>query len=154
VVDTEAHTVSVWISHFTVFAIIGREEAAFHFANLSISPTTVGRGESVDITVEVTNTGGVEESCTITLLIDGVEEATQELTLGPGARDTVTFTVTGDKAGTHEVTVGGLSDSFWVTAPSFPWTLAGGIIGGTLSAFTVAAISIYLVVFRKRRSAT
>ena len=153
-VDTEAHTVSVWISHFTVFAIVGREEAAFHFANLSISPTTVDRGESVAITVEVTNTGGLEESCTITLLIDGVEEATQELTLGPGATDTVTFTVTGDKAGTHEVTVGGLSDSFTVTAPSFPWTLAGGIIGGTLSAFTVAAISIYLVVFRKRRTAT
>ncbi|MBE9502131.1 MAG: hypothetical protein IMY87_06865, partial [Chloroflexi bacterium] len=140
--------------HFTVFAIVGREEAAFHFANLSISPTTVDRGESVAITVEVTNTGGVEESCTITLLIDGVEEATQELTLGPGATDTVTFTVTGDKAGTHGVMVGGLSDSFTVTAPSFPWTLAGGIIGGTLSAFTVAAISIYLVVFRKRRAAT
>jgi hypothetical protein len=151
VVDTEAHTVSVWVSHFTVFAIVGREEAAFHFANLSISPTTVGRGESVDITVEVTNTGGVEESCTITLLIDSVEEATQELTLTPGAIDAITFTVTRDAAGSYSVEIDGLTGEFTVTAPSFPWVLFGGVLGGVLAALA-AGVALYLVVLRPRDS--
>lgn len=149
VVDTEANTVSVWISHFTVFAIVGREEAAFHFANLSISPATVDRGESVSISAQVTNTGGMEGSCTVRLLIDGVEEATQELTLGPGAIDTITFTVTGDAEGSHSAEIAGLTGEFTVTAPSFPWALLGGV----LAAVAAAVMAVCLVVSRRGRAA-
>ena len=91
VVDTGAHTVTALIGHFTIFAVIGTEEVAFDFANLSISPGLVNRGDSVTITVEVTNTGGLEGSCTMPLFIYGVEETGHELTLGPGASDIVTL---------------------------------------------------------------
>ena len=117
----------------TITDLVYREEAAFHFANLSVSPTTVGLGESVTVAVDVTNTGGIGGSCTVTLLIDGVEEATQELMLGPGASDTVTFAVTRHEADIYEATVDGLSGSFtvWVLttkAATFPWVLTGGIL--------------------------
>ena len=84
-VDTGAHTVTAPVCHCTHYAIIGREEAVFDSANLSISPSLVDHGDSVTITVEVTNSGGMEGTCIVTLLIDGVEEASQEVRLGPGS---------------------------------------------------------------------
>jgi len=149
-VDPGAHTVGTSISHFTIFAIIGREEAAFDFANLSVSPSLVDRGESVTITVEVTNSGGMGGSHTVMLLIDGVEETRHELTLGPGASDTVTFAVTREDAGTHSVEIDGLTSEFTVKAHPFPWALVSGIIGGVLGLLAVVAITLYLVVFHRR----
>jgi len=151
VVDTEAHTVSVYISHFTVFAIIGKEEAAFHFANLLISPTNVDEGESATISAKVTNIGGLQGSCTVTLLIDDTEEATQELTLASGASEIVTFNVTRDVAKTYSVRIDALTGEFTVIAPS-PEALVWAILGGGMGLLAVAAIAIYLVVFRRRKS--
>jgi hypothetical protein len=152
VVDTEAHTVSVFISHFTIFAVIGKEEAAFHLANLSISPTNVDDGESVAISVEVTNTGGLEGSCNVTLLVDDAEETTQELTLASGASEIVTFSVTRDVAKTYSVRIDTLAGEFTVTDSS-SWAFAWVILGGVMGLLAVAAIAIYLVVFRRRKAA-
>jgi hypothetical protein len=152
VVDTEAHTVSVCISHFTIFAVIGKEEAAFHFANLLVSPTTVDDGESVAISVEVTNTGGLEGSCTVTLLVDDAEETTQELTLASGVSEIVTFSVTRDVAKTYSVRIDTLTGDFTVTAPS-SWAFAWVILGGVLGLLAVAATVFYFLVFRRRKAA-
>jgi len=144
-VNTVDHTVSVWISHFTLFAIIGREEACFDFANLSISPTTVDPGESVTISAEVTNTGGLEGSCTVKLLIDDVEEATQEVTVAPGATVTVTFPMTRESSGRYSVEISGLVGEFTVTATAlpFPWALLAGILGAPAAAWMVVAVVIW-----------
>ena len=99
-VDAGAHMVTASISHFTCFGIIGREAPAFNIADLSVSPSTVNPGESVSISAQVTNSGGMAASYTLTLLVDGAEEATQELTLGPGESDAASFGVTRDIAGT------------------------------------------------------
>ena len=149
VVDTGAHTVTVSIGHFTLFAIIGREEACFDVANLSISPTTADPDERVTITVEVTNTGGLEGSCTVKLLIDGVEEATQELTVAPGATDTVTFTVIRETSGTYNVEIDGLVGEFTVTASPFPWVWLAGILAAPL----VVAVTVPLLIWRRRKVA-
>ncbi len=150
VVDAAAHTVTASIGHFTVFAIIGRKEATFDFANLSISPSTVDPRESITISAEVINRGGIEGSHTVTLLIDGEEEATQELTLAPGASDTVSFAVTRDEAGTYEVTVDGQSGSFTVTEEEFPWWAVW--LGAGVFLLAVAAVAAYLLMWRRRRA--
>jgi len=152
-VDPDTHTITASISHFTVFGVIGREEAAFDFANLSISPNMVDSEESVTMTIDVANVGGLGGSCAITLLIDGAEEATQKLTLAPGASDTVTFTVAREDAGTYSVEMDGLTGEFTVKAHPFPWALVGSVIGGVLGLLAVTAITVYLVFFRRRRAA-
>jgi len=152
-VDPDTHTITASISHFTVFGVIGREEAAFDFANLSISPNMVDSEENVTMTIDITNVGGLGGSCTIMLLIDGAEEATQKLTLAPGASDTVTFVVTREDSGTYSVEIDRLTGEFTVRAHPVPWALVGSIIGGVLGLLAVAAITVYLVFFRRRRAA-
>jgi hypothetical protein len=125
----------------------------FTVSGLSISPGTVDPGQSVTISIEVANTGQLEGSYTVRLLIDGVEEATQELMLRSGASDTVTFAVKRDEANTYEATVDGLSGSFTVTAAAFPWALFGGILGGVLTVLA-AAIVLYLVLRRRMMGLT
>jgi len=149
-VDTASHAVTVSMSHFTFFVIIAREEACFDFANLSISPTTVDRGESVTISAEVTNTGGLEGSCTVKLLIDGIEEAVQELTVAPGATDNVTFTIMREASGTYSVEIGGLVGEFTVTASPFPWVWLAGILGGVPAA---AGIITAVLIWSRRKAA-
>lgn len=153
VVDPDANTVTASIGHFTVFAIIGREKAAFEFANLSIFPFMVDSGESVTITVEVTNTGGLQGSCIVTLLIDGSEEETKEVTLEPGVSDIVTFTLTRDIAGTYTVEIGGLTDEFVVARGLGPGAWAG--IGvGSLLLLVLLGLSIWSITRRRAQRAT
>jgi hypothetical protein len=51
-----------------------------------------------------------------------------------------------------ESIAGYASVSIALTAPSFPWGLFGGILGGVLGLLAVAAIAIYLVVLRRREA--
>jgi hypothetical protein len=72
--------------------------------------------------------------------------------LAPEVSDILTFTVTRDIAGTYAVEIGDLTDEFAVIAP-FPWGLVGGIVGGVLGLLAVAAVTVYFVVFHRRRAA-
>lgn len=127
VVDTFANTVTAEITHITAFAALAPQAPAeFTFTPpLSISPGKVDTGDEVTITAEVSNTGGMTGAYTVTLRIDGTVEDTQEVILGPGESDTVTFTVSKDEAGTYNVTVDGLSGFFTVTEAPFPWWAVG-----------------------------
>jgi len=148
------------ISDVYTFTTLG--ETNFSSSDLSISPTDVSSGEMVTIGVTVNNTGSCLGSYTLTLKIDGVVEETSELTLGPGASESVGFTVSRDEAGTYSVDVDGLSGSFTVAAPdtyqpaapaeegepSTNWPLIGGIIA---AAVVIIGLTI-LFVFRRRAS--
>ena len=136
--------------------------AAFAISDLSISPSEVAIGQTVTISAIVTNTGGETGSYTVTFKINGVVEATKEVTLKPGASQEVTFTTAKDAAGSYEVAVNGISGSFTVKEePALPvilppmvppevepptnWPLIGGIIA--------AVIAVGLLIFfsvRKR----
>jgi len=117
-VDTETHTVTAVVSHFTCFAIIGTvKPAAFTLSSLVISPAEVAPGEKVNISVSLANTGGLEGSYTAVLKINGVKEAEQSVTIAAGASKTVTFIVAKEEAGSYSVTVDGVSGSFVVVTP-------------------------------------
>jgi hypothetical protein len=136
-------------------------EATFTSSVLSISPGEVSAGETVNISVVVTNTCSCLGSYTVTLKINDVVEETSEVTLEAGAGESVTFTVSRDEAGAYSVDIDGLSGSFTVTAPEeaedastngaaldeppVNWPLIGGIIAGVV----IIGLLIFFVVRRK-----
>jgi len=169
VVDTVANTVSAKVSHFTTFAVIGivppppppvLAPAAFTSSALTISPREVDIGQTVTISVQVTNIGEERGVYSVTLKINGVIEQTREVTLAGGASETVTFTTAKNIAGTYTVDVDGLIGSFTVReAPPPPppvevppvkapvnWPLIGGIIAGVV----IVGLVIFFVVRRRR----
>jgi len=120
-VDTATNTVSASVSHFTAFTVIASTQpAAFTTSYLVISLMEVDVGEKVNIRVKVTNTGDLTDSYEVTLKIDKVVVATQDVTLAGGASQTVTFTASKDVAGTYNVNVNGLTGTFVVKAIPAP----------------------------------
>jgi hypothetical protein len=121
-VDTQANTVSAPVAHFTMFAILGKEgsqvistaPANFSVSDLSITPSTVSPGEEVTITAKVTNSGGNKGSYTATLVIDGAQEASKEVTVEPNKSQEVTFTTSKTSAGSHAITIGDQTGAFTV----------------------------------------
>ncbi len=157
------------VSDEYTFTTLGAVPAAvFTSSNLSISPSEVNIGETVTISILITNAGDAAGSYEVTLKINGVVEATKEVTLGPGTSQEVTFSTARDVAGSYTVDVNGLSGSFTVkekpappTPPVTPaplaplpppaaalnWPVIWGITGGV-----IAGLVIYWVVRRKKRA--
>jgi Domain of unknown function (DUF2341)/CARDB len=141
--------------------------AQFELSNLVVNPSTVEVGETVTVSVDVSNTGEAEGSYAAMLKINGSLEETKEITLAGGASATATFTVSKDTAGTYEVELGGQSGEFSVSSPTptpeptatptptpvptpppagLGWSVIGGIIGGVVIVGIAAA---YLLMRRR-----
>jgi len=130
--------------------------AAFTPSSLNIFPLEANIGETVSISVLVTNTGEQEASYIVTLKIKEVIEETREITLAGGS-GTVTFTTAKDEAGTYSVDVNGLRGSFTVkevpqSQPPAPptevkWTILGPILA------VVIFLAIFLSIRVRRRRA-
>jgi hypothetical protein len=91
--------------------------AEFQVTDLTINPSTAMASEVVKISVEVTNVGEESGTYTVNLKIDGTTRDTKDVTVAGQATDIVEFEVTETNAGTHNVEVGGLTESFTVEAP-------------------------------------
>ena len=123
--------------------------AAFTVSDLIISPPEVALGEEISISVTVKNTGDLEGIYTVTLKINDVVEAIENVTLAGGATKSVTFKVAEDTEGTYNVKVDGLTGSFSVVAPpppGVPWI----IIIALLVIAMAAAAAFYM--WRRRKS--
>lgn len=97
----------------------------------------------------MTNTGGSQGSYTLILLINGQEEARQEVILGPGESKTVTFATARDAADTYTVEIDGQTASFTVKAAGLRITLPL-LIGIIIAVMVIAGVAWLLV--RRRRS--
>jgi len=167
------NTICAPVSHFTPFTILAyTRPASFVTSDLTIAPEVLEIGGTVTISMLVTNTGNLTDSYGVSLKIDNVVAATEEVTLAGGASQTVTFTVAEDAAGTYTISIDGLAGSFVVKAvpappptptPSPPptpvpspaepvnWWLIGGIIAaGT----TIIGVVVWLAVIRRRAGGT
>jgi len=152
------------VSDEHTFTTLGKAPAAiFTTRDLSISPTEVNIGETVTISVTVANTGTASGSYEVALKLNGVTEATKKVTVAAAKSESVSFTVSKDKAGTYSVDIDGLTGSFTVKekpvlAPAPPpppppppvkppinWPLIGGIIG----AVVVVGLLIFFVARRR-----
>ena len=144
--------------------------AAFSLSSLTISPSEIVLGESVTISVEVTNTGEEAGNYEVILKIDGVVEASEEVSVAAGASQQVIFTVSKDVAKTYSVDINGLSGIFVVDegAPALPappappappaspsptapakainWPVLWGVIGG------MTAVGVTTFVLARRRA--
>ncbi len=94
--------------------------AAFTASALSISPVEADSGESLTISVLVTNTGDGAGAYEATLRIDNEIVAGQEISLAGGASQEVIFTTSRDSAGTYNVDVNGVTGSFVVKEVATP----------------------------------
>ena len=94
----------------------------FELSNLTISPSSVTVGESVTISVDVTNTGETNVTGTITLALNDVVETTKTVTVAANETETVTFTVTKSVPGIYAVTIPG-------TTLTGTFTVSGGVPG-------------------------
>ncbi len=90
--------------------------ATFTIGALSISPAEVQVGESITISVLVTNTGDAAGTYEAILKIDNAVVATESVTIAGGASEEVNFTTSKDVAGTYTVSIGDQSGTVVVTA--------------------------------------
>jgi hypothetical protein len=74
--------------------------------NLSADDETIEVNESVEITATVENTGSAQQTNTVELVTFGEVIASQNLTLAPGAVQSVTFTHAYEVPGDYTVSVG------------------------------------------------
>ncbi|MFH2111187.1 MAG: TIGR04279 domain-containing protein [Candidatus Bathyarchaeota archaeon] len=96
------------------------EVGEFQLSGLQVSPATAPPGQAVTVSVQVENVGAEPGSYTLTLRVNGVTEGTRKLTLQPGQRQTVEWTVSRVQAGSYSVDVNGLTGSFTVQPASGP----------------------------------
>jgi len=148
IVDEDNNTVTAQISHFTTYAVIGKgilvveeEEpetipepapepapAVFSTISMSVLPTEVNPGETVVISVIVTNTGDKGGTHDIILNVNDVKEDSKALSLNAGESKEVSFTVLKDKPGIYQIECNGLQGSFVVKeAVVEPVTPAPGV---------------------------
>jgi len=177
-VDPETNTITAKVSHFTPFSVVAfTHPAAFETSDLTILPGEVDPDEKVTIEVKVANIGSLSGSYQVTLKIDNVVVATKNIALAGGASQNIAFTTAKDAAGTYNVSVNGLSDTFTVRAapavapllppapgapapaapptpvpppaPAAPpnWGLIGGIIAGIVA---IIVLLVYLFWWRRR----
>jgi hypothetical protein len=146
-------TLAAQVSHSTTIAILAGAfrppPEAFRLSGLDISPTQVGIGESVAISVDGANAGQEEVSYKTKLKINGVVEQLREVTLAAGANTTVIFTVRKDRAGTYEAEIEGLHGEF-VVVPLPPANGRLLIIGVSIVLAVIGSGMIFLAISRRR----
>ncbi len=156
VVDMANDTITASIDHLSTFAVIAPNPpplpADFAISALNVSPLEADIGETVTVSVLVTNTGELAGSYTLNLRLDGAAVETREITMAGGSQ-TATFTTSRDKAGTYAVEVNGLEGSFTVLeAPLLPLALPSAVIwtilGLAIAALVVSAIIVPIVSVR------
>ena len=88
--------------------------ADLQIAELAIDPAEVNPGEDVVITAKVTNSGGATGIYPVQLGINGTAALLKNVTVPPGATQTLRFLVSKDIPGTYRVTFGELAGQFVV----------------------------------------
>ena len=168
-VDPNTNTITAQIKHFTAFAILAKTTAAtLTVTDLTIAPGEVNIGEKVTISTLINNTGCLSGSYEVTLKINDVVRATENVTLTALASQKVTFTISEDVSGTYAVDVSGLAGTLVVSsiappppvpppppAPPVPppappvtvinWYYIAIIIGGCI----IIGIAIWLAIRRR-----
>jgi hypothetical protein len=84
-------------------------DAVFQASNLTITPASATAGQTVEVSIDIANTGGAAGTVDAILLVNGGEESRQTLALEAGESGTVTFPLSRDIAGEYRIELGGLS---------------------------------------------
>lgn len=126
---------------------------SFSVSALDVGPRTVETLETVTVSAVVTNNANRVGSYTAILSVNGVSEATREITLGPGVSERVSFTISRAAPGTYKIEINDLSDTFIVKGqpttplppPSVDWFLV------TLMGAAIVFVSVVTFVITRLR---
>ncbi len=181
ILDKAKSSVSTTIEHFSIYTLASKKTvpppttpvyiplpAKFSIANISIDPATgtisSASNNIVIVSTKVSNTGEKAGDYELVLKINGISEEARTVTVGAGASEVVSFTVSRSEPGEYEVEINGQKASFTVqetvpatTTPGIPvgpppekkgtnW----GLIG--LAAAGIAAVGVGVVLWLKRRT--
>jgi hypothetical protein len=113
--------------------------ASFDLSNLDIEPSSVKEGDSVSISCDITNTGTVAGSHTVTLKIDGEIIEEKKVSLDIGDSETVSFDVVCENVGEFNVDVNGKTGNYEVTKAQT------GIPGFPIISILAAMVIYYLI---------
>jgi hypothetical protein len=122
-------------SHFSPVAVLARQAeptpAKFAVSNLTVSPSQAQPNQKINISINVTNTGGESGDYNLDLKVDGTIKSSKQVIVAAGTSQTVNFTTTGYTAGKHQVEVASLTGEFdMITIPqptNINWLFIGGI---------------------------
>jgi VCBS repeat-containing protein len=120
-VDTQAHTVSTPINHLSVYALMAHiSQASFEVSDFTLTPKEAGLGDTFTATIVVNNAGDFTGTYELGLKLDNTITQTRKVTLASGDSETVTFTITADTVGEHQVGIEDNMATFMVQAPQAP----------------------------------
>jgi hypothetical protein len=90
------------------------QEARFEVANLVIEPANALAGEIVNVSVDVSNSGGAEGIYDVVLKVDGEQVANDLVALAAGDSKTVALEMTAGVPGEYEVQIAELNGVLYV----------------------------------------
>jgi len=153
----EARTISSWINHASIFAILVELEPAepapekFELEYTVFSTAQVQTGEPVTVSVIIQNTGELSGTYTLDLEINDRIEQTREVVLAGGESTQISFIIVKDEPGVYDITVGGFTVVFTVLNPvSSPSSLS--IYWWILPFAAIATGLIIYILARKSRT--
>jgi hypothetical protein len=98
------------ITVVAVSAVSGScEGAAFEVTDFVVEPESAMAGETVDVSVTITNVGGSDGIYDVVLKVDGEQVASELIALAKDTDKTVTLSATVNDPGEHQVEIAGLS---------------------------------------------
>jgi len=112
-VDTGSNTITAAVSHFTAFTTLSSTRpATFTTTDLVITPQEAERGQSVTISVTISNSGDLAGSYEVTLEINDTAVETETVEVAGGDSQSVSFEIAEDTTGTYQVAIDDLTGSF------------------------------------------
>jgi hypothetical protein len=116
-VDIDNQTVTTEINHFSLYAIVLQTQPAhFGVGDLSLSPVKIYPGDSVDISIKVTNDGDLKGTFPVQLKLND-KVFTEEVTLTGGDSEIVHFKFIPDNPGEYDIDINGEVSQLKVDAP-------------------------------------
>ena len=97
-----------------IFIIIPLDPASFTVSNLVIAPERAKQGENIIISAMVTNNGELPGTYSAALKLKGAIESTEEIDLGPGENQKISFKIAKTTPGFYNVELEGLTGRFVV----------------------------------------
>ena len=93
---------------------------SYEVTSLKMTPTTIATGEKVTIEVKVRNINSETDTYNVPLMVDGVADSRKDITLAPGASESLIFELTRSHAGSYIISVGNKESTLIVQKPSPP----------------------------------
>jgi hypothetical protein len=114
------HRIDVGDKSAVFLVTVPQNPASFTVSDILVTPAAVDLGEQVTINALVKNNGDVPGTYLVTLKIDDIAVQTQEISIAGGGSKTVSFSLTADSAGQHEVSIGSLRAAYDVMSIPAP----------------------------------